>query len=163
MKIKMITSSLNRLTTCEHSTFPLLTDSGTWSCFYLNAKCVITEFALKDDTEEEVYFLSQAKTKRSAADYWSPLLQVNGVSPWKVTLPHLQSDRCAGDPVGHQHTYNTNSNIRSWTHTSCNGKHDFQMFSEPYRRQRMPTGPLRLLKNPSCHYECWRARRLPRK
>lgn len=56
MKIKIMTSSLNRLSTCEHSTFLLLTDGGARSCLYLSAECEITEFALQDDTEEEVYF-----------------------------------------------------------------------------------------------------------
>lgn len=63
-KIKIITSSLSCLTTCVHGTFPLLTHGGTWSYFYLNAECIITEFALKDNIEEEAYFFFPGKDQK---------------------------------------------------------------------------------------------------
>lgn len=56
MKIKMIGFSLNRLTTCEYSTFPFLTDGGTWSCFYLNAVCVIRVCSQGWSWEESLHF-----------------------------------------------------------------------------------------------------------
>lgn len=147
-----ITSSLNRVTTCEHSTFPLPTDSGTWSCFYLNAEHIIRVCSQGWGWGGHLPFLPHEDQKTEVL-----------CSRW-MWAPHVCNEKWVpGDPAGHQHIYKMISYIKSTTHIYCKGKHGFQKFSKLLRCPRVPAGPLRLLKIPHCHYDRWKTRRLPRK